>query len=61
MFKAFEFCLPTNGNKVPAGQEWFQEAICTSSANVQRQRMPDGAGAGEHLHVPTLIGHGPNP
>jgi ATP-dependent DNA ligase len=25
MFKAFEFCLPTNGNKVPAGPEWFHE------------------------------------
>jgi ATP-dependent DNA ligase len=25
MFKAFEFCLPTNGNKVPASPEWFHE------------------------------------
>ena len=25
MFKAFEFCLSTNGNKVPAGPEWFHE------------------------------------
>jgi bifunctional non-homologous end joining protein LigD len=25
MFKSFEFCLPTNGNKVPAGPEWFHE------------------------------------
>jgi hypothetical protein len=25
MFKAFEFCLPTNGNKVPAGPGWFHE------------------------------------
>ena len=25
MFKAFEFCLPTNATKVPAGPEWFHE------------------------------------
>jgi bifunctional non-homologous end joining protein LigD len=25
MFKAFEFCLPTTGAKVPAGAEWFHE------------------------------------
>ena len=25
MFKAFEFCPPTNGNKVPVGPEWFHE------------------------------------
>jgi len=25
MFKAFEFCLPSNGNKVPAGPAWFHE------------------------------------
>ena len=25
MFKAFEFCLPTNGKKVPSGPEWFHE------------------------------------
>jgi bifunctional non-homologous end joining protein LigD len=25
MFKAFEFCLPTNGPKVPAGPEWLHE------------------------------------
>jgi hypothetical protein len=25
MFKAFEFCLPTNATKVPAGQEWLHE------------------------------------
>jgi len=23
MFKAFEFCLPTNATKVPAGPEWL--------------------------------------
>jgi ATP-dependent DNA ligase len=23
--KPFEFCLPTNGNKVPAGPEWLHE------------------------------------
>jgi ATP-dependent DNA ligase len=25
MLKPFEFCLPINGNKVPAGPEWFHE------------------------------------
>src|SRR6516162_4271433 len=25
MFEAFEFCLPTNATKVPAGPEWFHE------------------------------------
>jgi hypothetical protein len=25
MFKAFEFCIPTTGTKVPAGQEWLHE------------------------------------
>jgi hypothetical protein len=25
MFKAFEFCLPTTGTKVPAGTEWLHE------------------------------------
>jgi ATP-dependent DNA ligase len=25
MFKAFEFCLPTSGTKVPAGAEWLHE------------------------------------
>jgi hypothetical protein len=25
MFKAFEFCLPTNATKVPTGPEWFHE------------------------------------
>jgi bifunctional non-homologous end joining protein LigD len=25
MFKAFEFCLPTTGTKVPAGPEWLHE------------------------------------
>jgi len=25
MFKAFEFCLPTNATKVPAGPEWLHE------------------------------------
>jgi hypothetical protein len=25
MFKAFEFCLPTNASKVPAGPEWLHE------------------------------------
>ena len=25
MFKAFEFCIPTRGVKVPAGPEWFHE------------------------------------
>src|SRR6516165_7414357 len=25
MFRAFEFCLPTSGNKVPASPEWFHE------------------------------------
>jgi hypothetical protein len=25
MFKAFEFCLPTNAAKVPAGPEWLHE------------------------------------
>ena len=25
MFKAFEFCLPTNAIKVPAGPEWLHE------------------------------------
>ena len=25
MLKAFEFCLPTNGNKVPVDPEWFHE------------------------------------
>ena len=24
-FKAFEFCLPTNATKVPAGPEWFHQ------------------------------------
>jgi bifunctional non-homologous end joining protein LigD len=25
MFKAFEFCVPTTGTKVPAGLEWLHE------------------------------------
>jgi ATP-dependent DNA ligase len=25
MFKAFEFCIPTSGTKVPVGPEWFHE------------------------------------
>jgi ATP-dependent DNA ligase len=25
MFKAFEFCLPTNATKVPAAPEWLHE------------------------------------
>jgi bifunctional non-homologous end joining protein LigD len=25
MFKAFEFCIPTAGTKVPAGEEWLHE------------------------------------
>ena len=25
MLKTFEFCLPTNATKVPAGPEWFHE------------------------------------
>jgi ATP-dependent DNA ligase len=25
MFKAFDFCLPTNATKVPAGQEYLHE------------------------------------
>ena len=25
MFKAFEFCLPTTGIKVPAAPEWLHE------------------------------------
>jgi bifunctional non-homologous end joining protein LigD len=25
MFKAFEFCIPTTGIKVPAGPEWLHE------------------------------------
>ena len=25
MFKAFEFCLPTNATKDPAGPEWLHE------------------------------------
>jgi ATP-dependent DNA ligase len=25
MFKAFEFCIPTSGTKVPAGPEWLHE------------------------------------
>jgi ATP-dependent DNA ligase len=25
VFKAFEFCIPTRGMKVPAGAEWFHE------------------------------------
>ena len=25
MFKAFEFCLPANATKVPAGPEWLHE------------------------------------
>ena len=25
MFKAFEFCIPTTGTKVPAGSEWLHE------------------------------------
>ena len=25
MFKAFEFCIPTAGTKVPSGPEWFHE------------------------------------
>jgi ATP-dependent DNA ligase len=25
MFKAFEFCLPTNATKVPAGPDWLHE------------------------------------
>src|SRR6516165_6088963 len=25
MFKAFEFCIPTTGTKVPAGPEWLHE------------------------------------
>ena len=25
MFKAFEFCLPTNATNVPAGPEWLHE------------------------------------
>jgi ATP-dependent DNA ligase len=25
MFKAFEFCIPTQGTKVPAGPEWLHE------------------------------------
>jgi bifunctional non-homologous end joining protein LigD len=25
MFKAFEFCIPTVGKKVPAGPQWFHE------------------------------------
>jgi ATP-dependent DNA ligase len=25
MFKAFEFCIPASGTKVPAGPEWFHE------------------------------------
>ena len=25
MFKAFEFCLPSNGKQVPAGPEWFHK------------------------------------
>ena len=25
MFETFEFCLPTNATKVPAGPEWFHE------------------------------------
>jgi hypothetical protein len=32
MLKAFEFCLPTNASKVPAGPEWFHE-IKTASAS----------------------------
>jgi ATP-dependent DNA ligase len=25
MFKAFEFCIPTKGTKVPVGSEWLHE------------------------------------
>jgi bifunctional non-homologous end joining protein LigD len=25
MFKAFEFCIPTRGTKVPNGPDWFHE------------------------------------
>jgi hypothetical protein len=25
MFRAFEFCIPTTGTKVPSGPEWLHE------------------------------------
>jgi hypothetical protein len=25
MFKAFEFCIPTRGTKVPSSPDWFHE------------------------------------
>jgi hypothetical protein len=33
MFKGFEFCLPTNAAKVPAGPEWFTKSNMTAFAS----------------------------
>jgi ATP-dependent DNA ligase len=34
MFKAFEFCLPTNATKVPVGPEWLQRFVLDGEAVV---------------------------
>jgi hypothetical protein len=33
MFKAFEFCIPTTGTKVPAAPEWLHEIKYTATVS----------------------------
>ena len=48
MFKAFEFCLPTNATKVPAGPEWLHE-IKQDGFRIRVER--DGDRIPEHRRI----------
>jgi hypothetical protein len=45
MFKAFEFCLPTNEAKVPAGPEWLHEIKYDGLSAHHGSWPPGGMGA----------------
>ena len=53
MFKAFDFSLPTNGTKAPAGPEWLHEIKCDGSParerNGDRVRLVTGGSVARAL------------
>ena len=62
MFKAFEFCIPTRGIKVPSSPDWFHEVkydgLYEASRVKKFSRKNIVSGGSRRERSPALMAHG---
>jgi hypothetical protein len=62
MFKAFEFCIPTRGIKVPSGPDWLHEikydGLYEASRVKKFSRKNIVSGGSRRERSPALMAHG---